>query len=75
MKKSRTAIAGSGNQAAIRKRFQTEEFWHQKVDYLHNNPCRKGLVCRADHWRFSSAAWHISDGVQTPDVPLAAIVW
>jgi REP element-mobilizing transposase RayT len=35
---------------------QGEPFWQQKLNYLHDNPCRKGLVRSPDHWRFSSAA-------------------
>jgi putative transposase len=54
---------------------QGEPFWRQKLDYLHDNPCRKGLVRIPDHWRFSSAAWYMSDGVQAADVPLTAIAW
>src|SRR5690606_22851163 len=41
---------------------ESSVFWRQKLDYLHENPCRKGLVLRADHWRFSSAAYYLSDG-------------
>jgi hypothetical protein len=52
-----------------------ERFWQQKIDYLHDNPCRKGLVVSPDHWRFSSAAWYMSDGVRTVDVPLTPIAW
>ena len=36
----------------------TEAFWKVKVDYLHENPRRKGLAWRQDHWRYSSAAYH-----------------
>jgi hypothetical protein len=54
---------------------QGERFWQQKLEYLHDNPCRKGLVRRADHWRFSSAAWYLSDGAQSVDVPLTLIEW
>lgn len=52
-----------------------ESFWRQKFDYLHANPCRKGLVQRADHWRFSSARWYFSDGQEPVDVELSPIVW
>jgi putative transposase len=52
-----------------------ENFWRQKLDYLHENPCRKGLVRRADHWRYSSAAWYLSDGAQLVDVPITPIIW
>ena len=54
---------------------ETERFWRQKVDYLHENPCRKGLVIRADHWRFSSAAYYLSDGQNRVDVPISPIDW
>jgi len=53
----------------------TERFWRQKLDYLHENPCRKGLVRRADHWRFSSAAYYLTDGRQPCDVPITSIAW
>jgi REP element-mobilizing transposase RayT len=54
---------------------QGERFWQQKLDYLHDNPCRKGLVRSPDHWRYSSAAWYVSDGAQSVDVPLTPIAW
>jgi len=52
-----------------------EPFWQQKLDYLHDNPRRKGLVLRAQDWRWSSAPWYFSEGEQTVDVPLTAIAW
>ena len=52
-----------------------ETFWRQKVDYLHENPCRKGLVLKADHWRYSSAAYYLSDGRAECDVKITAIDW
>jgi putative transposase len=54
---------------------QTERFWQQKVDYLHDNPRRKGLVRSPQDWRWSSAAWYYSDGAQDVDVPLTPIAW
>ncbi len=54
---------------------QTEKFWRQKLDYLHENPCRKGLVTRAAAWRYSTAAYYISDGVEPCDVKVTAIDW
>jgi REP element-mobilizing transposase RayT len=54
---------------------QSEAFWQQKIDYIHNNPCRSGLVRASEHWRFSSAAWYLSDGKVHVDVPLTAIAW
>jgi len=54
---------------------QSESFWQVKLDYLHANPCRRGLVRRADHWRFSSAAWYVSDGQEPCEVTIAPIAW
>ena len=54
---------------------ETESFWKTKVDYLHDNPCRKGFVTRPEHWRFSSAAYWQSDGRGESEVPLSAIDW
>ena len=53
----------------------TENFWRQKLDYSHENPCRKGLVRRAGDWRFSSAAYWLSDGQTPSDVILTGIDW
>ena len=27
----------------------------QKLEYLHNNPVKRGLVAAPEHWRYSSA--------------------
>jgi REP element-mobilizing transposase RayT len=54
---------------------ESEPFWQQKLDYLHDNPCRKGLVRNPRDWRFSSAAWYHSDCQDEVDVPLTAIAW
>jgi putative transposase len=54
---------------------QNEAFWRQKVDYIHNNPCRSGLVRAPEHGRFSSAVWYLSEGKELTDVPLTAIEW
>ena len=34
----------------------TEEMLRQKVDYLHHNPVRRGLVSSPEHWVYSSAS-------------------
>jgi len=54
---------------------ETEEFWRQKFDYLHDNPCRKGLVTRPDYWRFSSASYWLLDRPVQNDVILNALDW
>ncbi|MCO6457236.1 MAG: hypothetical protein J5I93_18215 [Pirellulaceae bacterium] len=54
---------------------ESEWFWEQKVRYIHENPCRKGLVLRPEFWRFSSAAYWLSDGSIPNDVKLTALEW
>ena len=34
---------------------QGEEMMRQKVDYIHQNPVKRGYVDKAEHWRYSSA--------------------
>jgi hypothetical protein len=41
---------------------ETEPFWQAKIDYLHQNPVRKGLVREATHWRIASASYWASGG-------------
>ena len=33
----------------------SDEIMLQKLEYLHNNPVKRGLVAAPEHWRFSSA--------------------
>ncbi len=33
----------------------TEDMLRQKMDYIHYNPVKRGLVDRPEHWRYSSA--------------------
>ena len=54
---------------------ETEAFYHQKLNYLHDNPCRKGLVSRPEHWRFSSASFWLGEGQLANDVILSRIDW
>jgi len=48
-------------------------FWKQKMDYLHYNPCRKGLVLAPEDWRFSSARYWLSG--EKSDVQLSDVGW
>ena len=32
-----------------------EEVFKQKVEYIHNNPIKRGLVEEIEHWIYSSA--------------------
>lgn len=36
---------------------QPQTLW-KVIDYIHNNPVRKGLIERAIDWNWSSANWH-----------------
>ena len=49
----------------------SEAFLLQKVNYIHENPVRKGYVRSAVHWLHSSAAYWING--QKPEIPLSAI--
>ena len=51
----------------------SHKFWKQKVDYIHVNPPRKGLVLEPHQWRYSSAAYWLVEG--DSDVILTAIEW
>lgn len=42
------------------------------MDYIHDNPVRKGLVWEATAWRFSSAAYWLLDPPGESDVILTA---
>ena len=52
---------------------ESEKFYLQKLNYLHENPVRKGLVRKAVEWRFSSAAWFVSDKQAPCDVILSTL--
>jgi putative transposase len=41
------------------------------IDYLHQNPERRGIVQRAVEWKWSSARWYLLDPPrqQDPDLP------
>jgi putative transposase len=50
------------------------------IDYLHYNPVRRGLCSRIGAWRWSSAAYYLSDGIVSDDAlpkitPLSAEYW
>ena len=51
----------------------SDGFWKQKLDYLHHNPCRKGLVLRPEDWRFSSALFWATR--EPCDVQLSEVGW
>jgi putative transposase len=34
---------------------ESDEFMRQKLDYIHQNPVKRGYVDQPEHWRYSSA--------------------
>jgi len=53
----------------------SERFWQQKVNYIHENPVRKGLVLHPEDWRFSSARFWIDENALNSDVEISGIGW
>ncbi len=53
----------------------SESFLQSKLNYLHDNPRRKGLVLDETAWRFSSAAYWLLDMPEKSDVKLTAVAW
>ena len=40
------------------------------INYIHENPVRRGLVTRGIDWKWSSARWYVSDRKTVdPDLP------
>jgi len=39
----------------------SDEMFHQKAEYMHLNPVRRGYVDRTEHWRYSSARNYVLD--------------
>ncbi|MEK6570342.1 MAG: transposase [Bacteroidota bacterium] len=58
-------LDGRGNQFKVWQEgfhpiaLATHDFVAQKLNYLHNNPVRKGYVVRPEQWRYSSARNYI----------------
>ena len=52
----------------------SNKFYTQKLNYIHDNPCRKGLVHHMQDWRFSSASFWLG-GEEKNDVVLSGIGW
>ncbi len=40
----------------------SEKWFYQKMEYIHNNPVRKGFVVKSEDWKYSSARnWILDD--------------
>lgn len=46
------------------KRIRSEKFFRQKLNYIHANPVRHGLVERTIDYPYSSARWYEGDASQ-----------
>ncbi len=40
------------------KEILTDDILEQKLDYIHFNPVKRGLVIEPEHWRYSSAGFY-----------------
>lgn len=41
----------------------------QKIEYIHNNPVKRGYVVKPEHWRYSTAANYIgAEGIIEVDL-------
>ncbi len=40
---------------------QSDEMMRQKIEYVHNNPVKRGYVDEPEHWRYSSARNYAGD--------------
>jgi putative transposase len=49
----------------------SESKWKEKLDYIHNNPVRAGLVARPEDWPASSAGHHLAG--RSTDVPIGFV--
>jgi len=54
---------------------RSARFWQQKLDYIHGNPVRKGLVRYPEDWRFSSARYYATGNDDGEDVAITQITW
>jgi REP element-mobilizing transposase RayT len=54
---------------------RTQSFWKQKLDYIHANPVRKGLVQYPEDWRFSSARYYATGDPEGNDVNITQMMW
>jgi len=49
----------------------SEKFWKQKMDYIHENPVRKGHVRLPEQWRYSSAGYWLNE--EEGDIPVVPV--
>lgn len=52
------------------RNFFTPQAVQAAIDYIHDNPRRRGLCSKPQDWRWSSAKYYLVDAVQDPLLPL-----
>ena len=45
---------------------------HQKIEYIHHNPVKRGYVDLAEYWRYSSARNYLGGEVVFDDIDIIA---
>ena len=40
---------------------ESEDILRQKLEYMHNNPVKRGYIDKPEHWRYSSARDYLGD--------------
>ena len=55
------------------QRIQSEEMMRQKINYIHNNPVRRGYVDDAINWVYSSARNYLKDDHSVLEIDLLAL--
>lgn len=53
----------------------SKSLWEQKLQYLHDNPRRKGLVRYPEDWRFFSARHYLHGKDEGQEVTISPIDW
>jgi len=55
------------------RNFETPEAIHNAINYIHNNPVKKGLVANPEDWKYSSYnAWQ-NDGKGVLDIDVESV--
>jgi len=58
----KSARANTGLRLSVSASLYSEKWFYQKLNYLHENPVRKGFVTKPEDWKYSSAKnWLLDD--------------
>jgi putative transposase len=50
-----------------------DDFARQKIEYIHNNPVKAGLACKAEDWPYSSARAYLLGEATCPPTDIMAL--